>query len=245
VVGSRLTAYDPFGSLRAVSVSCRYSLIRICVAEVEAASCWGLSTKPPMGYGHPECRSPTGRMYDGGVYAALCPGGVIEPPVTADCFGRKTSWGCQPARVIPQPSGIMFPPPTDVYHMISNEAVKTIVFAVCCLSLRPQSDPRFCQKHPVNIPARYETKQIRYLLLLNMICDIPLDHERIHPRKTNRGRGQCTFASAMLSRKSRFAQRLAKEFQHRPASSAILVAFRNAGSACPPFGTWSKVLKAF
>ena len=58
--------------------------------------------------------------------------------------------------------------------MISNEAVKTIVFAVCCLSLRPQSNPRFCKKHPVSIPARYEIKQIRYLLLLNMICDIPL-----------------------------------------------------------------------
>jgi hypothetical protein len=144
-----------------------------------------------------------------------------------------------------QPSGIMFPPPTDVYHMISNEAVKTIVFAVCCLPLRPQSDPRFCKKHPVNIPARYEIKQIRYLLLLNMICDIPLDHERIHPRKTNRGRGQCTFASAMLSRKSRFAQPSGREYQHRPAFSAILVAFRNVGSACPPFGTWSKVLKAF
>ena len=94
VVGSRLTAYEPFGSLRAVSVSCRYSVIRICVAEVEAASCWGLSTKPPMGYGHPKCRSPAGRMYDGGVYAAVCPGGVIEPPVTADCFGKRTSWGC-------------------------------------------------------------------------------------------------------------------------------------------------------
>jgi hypothetical protein len=147
----------------------------------------GLIHQTSYGLRHPECRSPAGRMYDGGVYAALCPGGVIEPPVTADCFGRKTSWGCQPARVIPQPSGIMFPPPTDVYHMISNEAVKTIVFAVCCLSLRPQSDPRFYQKHPANIPARYETKQIRYLLLLKMICDIPLDHERIHPRKTNRG----------------------------------------------------------
>ena len=94
MVGSRLTAYEPFGSLRATSVSCRYSVIRICVAEVEAASCWGLSTKTPMGYGHPECRSPAGRMYDGGVYAAICPGGVIEPPVTADCFGKKTSWGC-------------------------------------------------------------------------------------------------------------------------------------------------------
>jgi len=69
-------------------------VIRICVAEVEVASCWGLSTKPPMGYGHPKCRSPAGRMYDGGIYAALCPGGVIEPPVTADCFGKKTSWGC-------------------------------------------------------------------------------------------------------------------------------------------------------
>jgi hypothetical protein len=86
-----------------------------------------------------------------------------------------------------QPSGIMFPSPTDVYHMISNEAVKTIVFAVCCLPLRPQSDRRFCKKHPVSIPARYEIKQIRYLLLLNMICDIPLDHEQIHPRKTNWG----------------------------------------------------------
>jgi hypothetical protein len=86
-----------------------------------------------------------------------------------------------------QPSGIMFPPPTEDYHMISRVGVKTKVFVVCCLSLRPQSDPRFCRKHPVNIPARYETKQIRYLLLLNMICDIPLDHERTHPRKTNWG----------------------------------------------------------
>jgi hypothetical protein len=90
----------------------------------------------------------------------------------------------------------------------------------------------------------YEIKQIRYLLLLNMICDIPLDDEQIHPRK-KLGRAKCTFASVMLSRKSRFAQRSAKGFQRRPASSVILVALRNAESACPPCGTWSKVLKAF
>ena len=55
---------NPLALSGAVSVSCRYSVIWIFVAEVEAASCWGLSTKPPMGYGHPECRSPTGRMYE-------------------------------------------------------------------------------------------------------------------------------------------------------------------------------------
>src|SRR4051794_32364505 len=32
---------------------CR-SVIRTCVAEVVAASCWGLSTKPPVSRGHPE-----------------------------------------------------------------------------------------------------------------------------------------------------------------------------------------------
>ena len=54
MVGPRLTAYGPFGSLRTVSVSCRCSVIRTCVAEVVAASCWGLSTKPPVSRGHPE-----------------------------------------------------------------------------------------------------------------------------------------------------------------------------------------------
>src|SRR4051794_18285331 len=92
VVGPRLTACGPFGSLRAVSVSCRYSAIRTYVAEVLAASCWGLSTKPPVGDGLPE-------------FAALQPGGSIPigftrlsdqvestyPPVTAKCFGKKTS----------------------------------------------------------------------------------------------------------------------------------------------------------
>jgi hypothetical protein len=144
-----------------------------------------------------------------------------------------------------QPSGIMFPPPTDVYHMISNEAVKTIVFCVCCLPLRPQSDRHLCKKYPFIIPVRYEIKRIRYLLLLNMICDIPLDHEQIYPRKTDWGRVQCTFASVMLSRKSRFAQRSGRGYQHRPGCFAILVVLRNAGSAYPPFDTWSKILKVF
>jgi len=67
VVGSRLTACEPFSSLQTVSVSCRYSVIRTCVSEIEAASCWGLSTKPPMGYAHPKCRYPAGRMHADGV----------------------------------------------------------------------------------------------------------------------------------------------------------------------------------
>ena len=135
VVGSRLTAYEPFGSLRAVSVSCRYSVIRICVAEVEAASCWGLSTKPPMGYGHPKCRSPAGRMYDGESTrrSVQVESSSLLSRRTASARKRPGDADLQGACCSRQELCFIH----LLTFMISNEAVKTIVFAVCCLPLRP------------------------------------------------------------------------------------------------------------
>ena len=127
-----------------------------------------------MGYAHPDCRSPAGRMFADGIYAAFCPGGIIEPPVTADCFGKKTSWGYVPARVMPQPSGIMFPMPTDVYNSISDVAVKRIVSTDCRLSALLRAILRFCKRPSACIPGRYKVKCIKYWRLLDTNCDSSL-----------------------------------------------------------------------